>query len=81
MPLIDEYVRDMETWSAELSNSGAAEGSFVRSGLFLRQFVTRPWVHLDIGGSGYHRRPTTWAAAGASGETHATLVELALSGA
>jgi leucyl aminopeptidase len=81
MPLIDEYVRDMETWSAELSNSGAAEGSFVRSGLFLRQFVTRPWVHLDIGGSGYHRRPTAWAAAGASGETHATLVELALSGA
>jgi leucyl aminopeptidase len=81
MPLIDEYVRDMETWSAELSNSGQPEGSFVRSGLFLRQFVTRPWVHLDIGGSGYHRRPTPWAAAGASGETHATLVELALSGA
>jgi leucyl aminopeptidase len=81
MPLIDEYVRDMETWSAELSNSGQPEGSFVRSGLFLRQFVTRPWVHLDIGGSGYHRRPTPWSAAGASGETHATLVELALSGA
>jgi len=81
MPLIDEYVHDMETWSAELGNSGPAEGSFAKSGLFLRQFVTRPWVHLDIGGTGYHRRATPWAAAGATGETHATLVELALSGA
>ena len=80
MPLIDEYLHDMETSQAELSNSGPAEGSFVKSGLFLRQFVTRPWVHLDIGGTGYYRRPTPWAAAGASGETHATLVELALSG-
>jgi leucyl aminopeptidase len=80
MPLIDEYLHDMETSQAELSNSGPAEGSFVKSGLFLSQFATRPWVHLDIGGSGYYRRPTPWAAAGASGETHATLVELALSG-
>ncbi len=80
MPLIEEYLHDMETAQAELSNSGPPEGSFVKSGLFLRQFVTRPWVHLDIGGSGYYRRPTPWAAAGASGEAHATLVELALSG-
>jgi leucyl aminopeptidase len=80
MPLIEEYVRDMETWSAELSNAGPAEGSFVKSGLFLRQFATRPWVHLDIGGTGYERKANPWAAAGASGETHATLVELALSG-
>jgi len=80
MPLIDEYVHDMETWSAELSNSGPAEGSFVKSGLFLSQFVTKPWVHLDIGGTGYHRKATPWAAAGATGETHATLVELALAG-
>lgn len=80
MPLIDEYVRDMETWSAELSNSGPPEGSFAKSALFIRQFVTRPWVHLDIGGSGYYRKPTPWAAAGASGATHATLVELALGG-
>ena len=78
MPLIDEYLHDMETAQAELSNSGPPEGSFVKSGLFLSQFATRPWVHLDIGGSGYYRRPTPWAAAGASGETHATLVELAL---
>jgi leucyl aminopeptidase len=81
MPLIEEYVREMETWSAELSNSGPVEGSFVKSGLFLHQFTTRPWVHLDIGGTGYQRKATAWAAAGASGETHATLVELALSGA
>ena len=81
IPLVDEYRKDMESWYADLSNSSGAEGSLVKSGLFLREFVTRPWVHLDIGGSGYLRKPTPWAARGATGVTHATLVELALRGA
>jgi len=48
LPLIDDYRRDMDSWYAELQNSSSAEGSLVKSGLFLREFVTRPWVHLDI---------------------------------
>jgi leucyl aminopeptidase len=81
IPLIDEYLEGMESWYAELKNTGPADGSLVRSGLFIRQFVTKPWVHLDIGGSGYLRECTPWAARGATGATHATLVELALRGA
>jgi leucyl aminopeptidase len=81
IPLVDDYVRDMESWYADFQNSGSADGSLVKSGLFLRNFVTRPWVHLDIGGTGYLRRPTAWAPRGATGVTHATLVELALRGA
>jgi leucyl aminopeptidase len=81
IPLIDDYVADMDSWYGDLQNSGTAEGSLVKSGLFLREFVTVPWAHLDIGGTGYFRKATPFAPRGATGVTHATLVELALAGA
>ena len=81
LPLVDDYVPEMESWYGDLQNAGAAEGSLVKSGLFIREFVTKPWVHLDIGGTAYFRKPTPYAARGATGVTHATLVELALAGA
>jgi leucyl aminopeptidase len=81
IPLIDDYVPEMESWYGDLQNAGSAEGSLVKSGLFLREFVTRPWVHLDIAGTAYFRKATPYAARGATGVAHATLVELALAGA
>ena len=81
IPLVDDYVPEMESWYGDLQNSGSADGSLVKSGLFLREFVTRPWVHLDIGGTAYFRKATPYAARGATGVAHATLVELALAGA
>jgi leucyl aminopeptidase len=81
IPLLDDYVPDMESWYGDLQNSSSAEGSLIKSGLFLREFRTVPWAHLDIGGTGYFRKTTPWAARGATGVTHATLVELALAGA
>jgi leucyl aminopeptidase len=81
IPLIDDYVPDMESWYGDLQNAGSAEGSLIKSGLFLREFRTVPWAHLDIGGSGYFRKTTPYAPRGATGVTHATLVELALAGA
>jgi len=81
VPFVDDYRPDMDSWYADLQNSGSADGSLVKSGMFLREFTTRPWAHLDIGGSAYLRKATPWAARGATGVTHATLVELALTGA
>ena len=81
IPLIDDYVPEMESWYGDLQNSGSAEGSLIKSGLFLREFRTVPWAHLDIGGTGYFRKTTPFAARGATGVTHATLVELAMAGA
>jgi leucyl aminopeptidase len=80
LPLIDDYVPDMESWYADLQNAGSAEGSLVKSGLFLREFVTVPWVHFDIAGTGYYRKALPFGARGATGASHATLVELALAG-
>ncbi|MFL5678854.1 MAG: leucyl aminopeptidase family protein [Chloroflexota bacterium] len=81
LPLVDDYVPDMDSWYGDLQNSGSAEGSLVKSGLFLREFVTVPWVHLDIAGTAYYRKPLPFAPRGATGVSHATLVELALAGA
>ena len=81
LPLVDDYVPEMDSWYGDLQNSGSAEGSLVKSGLFLREFVTKPWVHLDIAGTAYYRKPTPFAPRGATGVSHATLVELALAGA
>jgi leucyl aminopeptidase len=81
LPLIDDYVQEMDSWYGDLQNSGSPDGSLVKSGLFLREFVTRPWVHLDIAGTGYYRKPLPFAPRGATGVSHATLVELALAGA
>ncbi len=81
LPLVEDYWPDMESWYADMTNTGPAEGGLIRSALFLRQFVTVPWVHLDIAGTAYFRKATPWAARGATGASTATLVELALAGA
>jgi len=81
LPLVDDYVPEMDSWYGDLQNAGSAEGSLVKSALFLREFVTVPWVHLDIAGTAYYRKAAPYAARGATGASHATLVELALAGA
>jgi leucyl aminopeptidase len=53
----------------------------VKSALFIQEFVTKPWVHLDIAGTAYFRKNLPFAARGSTGVAHATLVELALAGA
>ena len=82
LPLVEDYCPEMESWYADMPEHRRRRGRrSMRSGLFLRQFATVPWAHLDIAGTGYFRKATPWAARGATGVTHATLVELALAGA
>ncbi len=81
MPLVEDYWTEMESWYGDMINSGGGEGGLIKSALFLREFVTKPWVHLDIAGTAYYRKTKPFAARGASGASHATLVELALAGA
>jgi leucyl aminopeptidase len=81
LPMIEEYRADLDSWYADLTNTGSVEGGATKSALFLREFVTVPWAHLDIAGTSYFRKKTAYAPAGATGVAHATLVELALAGA
>ena len=81
MPMVEDYWVDMESWYGDMVNSGSGEGGLIKSALFLREFVTKPWVHLDIAGTAYYTKTKPFASRGASGSSHATLVELALAGA
>ena len=82
LPLIEEYRADMESWTGDIVNYARNnEGGLVKSAIFISEFVTKPWVHLDIAGTGYYRKATPYAPRGATGVSHATLVELALAGA
>ena len=83
LPLVDEYGDDMrDSWYGDLVNfSRNNEGGLVKSAMFIREFVTKPWVHLDIAGTAYFRKAAPYAPRGATGVSHATLVELALAGA
>ena len=81
LPLVQDYVADMESWYGDVKNLDTAEGGLVKSGLFLEQFRTVPWAHLDIAGTAYFRKRRPFAPRGATGVAHATLVELALAGA
>jgi leucyl aminopeptidase len=81
LPLVQDYRSEMDSWTADITNSGSAEGSLVKSGLFLESFRTVPWAHLDIAGTSYYRKALPFAPRGANGTSLATLVELALTGA
>ncbi len=80
LPLVPDYAPEMESVYGDIVNSGEAEGSLVRSGMFLDRFHTVPWAHLDIAGTAYYTKRYPFAPRGASGAAHATLVELALAG-
>jgi leucyl aminopeptidase len=81
LPLVEGYWPEMASVTADMVNTSSPEAGLIKSALFLRQFVTVPWVHVDIAGSAYYRKPTAWAPHGATGVATATLVELALAGA
>jgi leucyl aminopeptidase len=80
MPLEVDYRKDFDSPYGDMANTGIAEGGAITAALFLKEFVTRPWVHLDIAGTAYLEKADPWAARGATGAMHPTLVELILDG-
>lgn len=80
LPLVDDYRKDIDSRYADIANSGSPDGAAITAALFLREFVTLPWVHLDIAGTAYLAKDEPWTAKGATGVMHATLVDLALDG-
>ena len=78
MPLATEYRDSLDSAHADIVNSASREGSLIKSAVFLSEFVTVPWVHVDIGGSAYLIRDKASNPKGSLGTTVSTLVRLAL---
>ncbi len=78
MPLATEYRDSLDSAHADIVNTAAREGGLIKSAVFLADFVTVPWVHVDIAGSAYLVRDKAHNPKGALGTSVSTLVRLAL---
>jgi leucyl aminopeptidase len=78
MPLVTDYRTAYDSPHADIVNSGSRDGSLVKSAVFLSEFVTVPWVHVDIAGTAYLGTEKPWAPKGATGAAVSTLARLAL---
>ncbi|MBI2445490.1 leucyl aminopeptidase [Candidatus Micrarchaeota archaeon] len=68
MPL-DEFEDDVKSDIAEVKNVGHPKGYAGAStaAAFLKQFVSGPWVHLDIAGTSWNTSPKPYLSTGATG--------------
>ena len=78
MPLAVEYRASYDSPHADIVNSGTRDGSLIKSAVFLSEFVTVPWVHLDIAGTAYLGAEKPYGPKGATGSAVGALVQLAL---
>jgi len=78
MPLALEYRAAYDSPHADIVNSGGRDGALIKSAVFLSEFVTVPWVHLDIAGTAYLDADKPYGPKGATGSAVGTLVQLAL---
>ena len=78
MPLAIEYRASYDSPHADIVNSGSRDGSLLKSAVFLSEFVTVPWVHVDIAGTAILSAEKPYAPRGATGAAVGALVELAL---
>ena len=65
LPLVRDYLVDLESDVADLANVAAAGyGGAIHAGLFLQEFVGGvPWAHMDIAGVGFTDRDSAQCAA------------------
>jgi len=78
MPLYPEYLDQIKSNIADIMNTGGRNGGALTAGMFLQQFVgDTPWVHLDIAGTAWTEKDSSWQMKGATGAMIRTLVELA----
>lgn len=78
LPAFDEYGEQLKSDVADLKNIGGREAGAITAGLFLKAFIKEiPWVHLDIAGTSYTKKPKEYQAKGGTGTAARTLVHVA----
>ncbi len=78
MPLATEYRAAYDSAHADIVNSGSRDGSLIKSAVFLADFATKNWVHVDIASSAYLSADKATNPKGAIGTGVTTLTRLAL---
>lgn len=77
LPAFDAYGEEIKSDVADLKNVGGREGGAITAGMFLKAFVKEiPWVHMDIAGTSYTKKPLAYQQKGGTGVAVRTLVQL-----
>jgi leucyl aminopeptidase len=75
LPLWDEYREQIKSDVADLKNSGGRAAGTITAALFLQEFVSYPWVHLDVAGTAYSESDLVVIPKGPTGVPVGTFVE------
>lgn len=67
LPLYDEYEELIKSDYADIKNSGGRAAGSITAALFLKHFVSYPWVHLDIAGTALLPKAGPYTPKGGSG--------------
>ena len=69
LPLWDEYIKMMDSDTADVSNTGPArQAGTILGGAFLKRFIgDYPWSHLDIAGTAINNTPSEYIPKHATG--------------
>lgn len=79
LPMFEQYDEQISSEVADIRNTGEERwGGAITAAKLLEQFVgDRPWIHCDIAGPAFAKKPKAWRDAGATGAMLRTLVQLA----
>ena len=77
LPLWDDYDEGVKSKIADVQNIGDGTAGTIAGGAFLKKFAEGyPWVHLDIAGTAWGMKGSTYIPEGASGYGVRLLVQL-----
>ncbi len=66
-PFWEEYDELIKSDIADIKNIGSREGGAITAGKFLANFVSYPWIHLDIAGPAFLQNADNYRPKGGSG--------------
>jgi leucyl aminopeptidase len=66
-PFWDEYNEQLKSPIADLTNLGNGAGGAITAGKFLENFTDYPYIHLDIAGPAFLKKPINYLSQGGTG--------------
>ncbi|MBI5876782.1 MAG: leucyl aminopeptidase [Chloroflexi bacterium] len=76
LPLWEEYDEQIKGTFADIKNTGGRMAGAITAAAILKNYVSYPWVHLDIAGTAYGDTDTGYLTKGATGYGARLCVEL-----
>ena len=68
LPLWDDYEEALKSEVADIKNTGDGTAGAIAGGIFLKKFTEDyPWIHIDIGGTAFDIKGSSYISKGGSG--------------